>query len=37
MQPTSSRMAVLFWFSLALLTFLVLLVGYGIGFWGPIA
>ena len=36
MEPTSSRVAVLFWIILAALTFVVLLVGYGVGFWGPI-
>ncbi|HSH21788.1 MAG TPA: hypothetical protein VK992_04110 [Candidatus Caenarcaniphilales bacterium] len=35
--PTSTGMAVLFWLGLAGLTFFVLLVGYGIGFWGPIS
>lgn len=33
LQPTSSRMAVLFWVSLAALTFVTLVVGYGVGFW----
>lgn len=37
LQPTSNRVAVLFWLALAALTFIVLVVGYGIGFWGPIA
>lgn len=37
LAPTSSRMAVVFWVSLAVLTFVLLVVGYGIGFWGPIA
>ncbi len=37
MQPTSARLAVLFWISLAALTFVILVVGYGIGFWGPIS
>ncbi len=36
MRPTSSRLAVLFWIALAALTFVILVVGYGIGFWGPI-
>jgi len=36
MEPTSSRMAVAFWLGLAALTFLTLVVGYGIGFWGPV-
>lgn len=31
--PTSSRMAVLFWIFLATLTFFVLVIGYGTGFW----
>lgn len=33
MNPTSTRVAVLFWGALAVLTFVVLLVGYGTGFW----
>ena len=33
MEPTSSRLGVLFWVSLAALTFVVLLVGYGTGIW----
>ena len=37
LQPTSNRVAVLFWVGLAALTFVMLVVGYGIGFWGPIA
>jgi len=37
MAPTSSRMAVLFWLVLGVVTFVFLLVGYGTGFWGPIA
>jgi hypothetical protein len=36
LQPTSNRVAVLFWVGLAALTFVMLVVGYGIGFWGPI-
>ena len=36
-QPTSSLVAVLFWIVLAAFTFVVLLVGYGTGFWGPIS
>ena len=36
-EPTTSRMAVAFWLALALLTFVTLVVGYGIGFWGPIS
>lgn len=35
-EPTSSRMAVAFWLGLAALTFFVLLVGYGLGIWGPV-
>lgn len=36
-QPaTSSRMAVLFWVFLAVLTFVLIVIGYGTGFWGPI-
>lgn len=35
--PTSSRMAVLFWVSLAAVTFVILLLGYGLGVWGPVA
>jgi hypothetical protein len=33
MRPTSQRLAVLFWLALALLTFVTVLVGYGIGLW----
>lgn len=36
LAPTSPRMAVAFWLALALLTFFTLVIGYGIGFWGPI-
>jgi len=32
--PTSTRMAVLFWVFLAALTFVLIVVGYGTGFWG---
>jgi hypothetical protein len=33
-QPeTSTRMAVLFWVFLAVLTFVLIVVGYGTGFW----
>jgi len=32
-EPTSSRMAVAFWLVLAVATFVLLLVGYGTGFW----
>lgn len=37
LAPTSYRMAVLFWVGLAALTFVLLVVGYGTGFWGPIS
>jgi hypothetical protein len=33
MNPTSTRLAVLFWAALAGLTFVLLLVGYGTHFW----
>ena len=33
MNPTSTGIAVGFWAGLALLTFVVLVVGYGTGFW----
>jgi hypothetical protein len=33
MNPTSTVMAVLFWVGLAALTFVLLVVGYGSGFW----
>lgn len=36
-EPTSSRMAVAFWLGLAALTFVLLIVGYGLGIWGPIS
>lgn len=32
-NPTSNRMAVLFWVFLAALTFVLIVVGYGTGFW----
>ena len=32
-EPTSSKMAVAFWVVLATLTFFLILVGYGTGFW----
>lgn len=35
--PTSTRMAVAFWVVLAVLTFVLLVVGYGTGFWGSIS
>lgn len=34
MNPTRSRVAVIFWLALAALTFVLLLAGYGTGFWG---
>jgi hypothetical protein len=33
MNPTSTFMAVVFWLSLGALTFVVLVLGYGTGFW----
>jgi hypothetical protein len=33
MNPTSTAMSALFWLALAGLTFAVLVIGYGIGFW----
>ena len=33
MEPTSPRVAVMFWLALAGLTVFTLIVGYGIGFW----
>jgi hypothetical protein len=33
MNPTSTAMAVAFWLGLGLLTFVLLVVGYGTGFW----
>jgi hypothetical protein len=33
MNPTSTAMAVVFWLGLAALTFGLLVVGYGTGFW----
>ena len=36
LQPTSNRMAVLFWVFLATATFVILVAGYGLGVWGPI-
>lgn len=33
MNPTSTVMAVVFWLGLAALTFVLLVVGYGSGFW----
>jgi hypothetical protein len=37
MNPTSTGMAVAFWIGLALLTFVLLVVGYGSGFWTFVA
>ena len=34
MNPTSKLRSVLFWLSLGILTFVVLVAGYGTGFWG---
>jgi hypothetical protein len=33
MNPTSTLLAVLFWLGLGALTFVVLVIGYGTGFW----
>jgi hypothetical protein len=33
MNPTRTRAAILFWLALGALTFVVLLAGYGTGFW----
>lgn len=33
LAPTSQRLAVIFWLALALLTFVTVLVGYGVGLW----
>ena len=33
MNPTSRFMSVLFWLGLAIVTFVILVVGYGSGFW----
>jgi hypothetical protein len=33
LNPTSNRMAVLFWAVLATLTFVLVVIGYGTGFW----
>jgi len=37
LAPTSTRMAVVFWVVLAVVTFVVLVIGYGTGFWGSIS
>ena len=34
MNPTSTLMSVLFWLGLGFATFVILLLGYGTGFWG---
>ncbi len=34
MNPTSRLMSVLFWLGLGALTFVILVLGYGTGFWG---
>ena len=34
MEPTSRAMSLLFWFGLAVATFVILVVGYASGFWG---
>jgi len=34
MNPTSRTRSVVFWGGLALLTFVLLVIGYGTGFWG---
>jgi hypothetical protein len=34
MNPTPAPTSVLFWLGLGALTFLILVVGYGTGFWG---
>ncbi len=34
MNPTSWFMSVMFWLGLAALTFVILVLGYGTGFWG---
>ena len=33
MNPTSTPLAILFWLGLGALTFILLVVGYGTGFW----
>jgi hypothetical protein len=33
MNPTSTALAVLFWLGLGALTFVLLVIGYGTGFW----
>ena len=34
MNPTSTLRSVVFWLALAILTFVLLVAGYGTGFWG---
>ena len=34
MNPTSTPLAIMFWIGLAFATFVLLVVGYGTGFWG---
>jgi hypothetical protein len=34
MNPTSKAMSVLFWLGLGVATFVILVLGYGTGFWG---
>jgi hypothetical protein len=34
MNPTSALVSVLVWVGLAVLTFIILVIGYGTGFWG---
>ena len=34
MNPTSTPLAMMFWVGLAFATFVLLVVGYGTGFWG---
>jgi hypothetical protein len=33
MDPTSTPLAIMFWISLAFATFVLLIIGYGTGFW----
>jgi len=35
MEPTSRARSLLFWLTLGAATFVLLVVGYGSGFWGP--
>jgi hypothetical protein len=37
LKPTSARLGILFWVGLAALTFILLVLGYGTGFWGPLS